>query len=301
MYGVCFALLPAALAGIYFFLWKALALMIICIVSCVITEAIFQRLRGKKIRVGDGSAILTGLLLAMIIPPDLPLWAAALGSVFAIGIGKECFGGLGCNIFNPALLGRAFLSAAFPAFMTVYTKPYAVTSLAAAKAALGVDAVTTATPLGLMKFEGAATDTMSVFLGNVAGSVGETSAIALLIGGAFLIIKKYADWRIPLAYIGTTALFGGIMYMISPDSYPSVAFQLLSGGLLIGAIFMATDPVTSPVTKKGRWIFAIGCAFLTVTIRLWGGLPEGVMYAILLMNAVTPIINKLTRPKRFGT
>jgi electron transport complex protein RnfD len=296
MYGVCLALVPAAAASVIFFSWKAVALMLACMSSCILTEAFFQRLRGRKISVDDGSALLTGILLAMVVPPDLPVWMAILASVFAIGIGKEIFGGLGCNVFNPALLGRAFLSAAFPANMTAYSAPFS-------KAVTGgaVDALTSATPLGLMKFEAVGTDLWSLFLGNVAGSVGETSALALLIGGIYILAKKYADWRIPVSFIGSVYIFGEALHILSPARYPSGAFHLLAGGMMIGALFMATDPVTSPVTKLGKWVFGVGCGVLVIVIRLWGGQPEGVMYSILLMNALTPVINIATRPKRYGT
>ena len=294
MYGVCLALIPAVIASIIFFGWKAVTLMLACMSVCVLTEAFFQKLRNKKISVDDGSALLTGLLLAMVVPPDLPLWMAILAGVFAIGIGKEIFGGLGCNIFNPALLGRAFLSAAFPTYMTVYSAPFS-------KFAANIDATTCATPLGLMKFEAIQTDIWSLFLGNVAGSVGETSAIALLIGGIYILIRKYANWRIPVSFIGSVYILGEILHVLSPEKYPGGLFHLLAGGMMIGALFMATDPVTSPVTKLGKWIFGIGCGILVIVIRLWGGQPEGVMYAILLMNALTPVLNRVSKPKRYGT
>ncbi|MBN1872134.1 MAG: RnfABCDGE type electron transport complex subunit D [Candidatus Omnitrophica bacterium] len=297
MYGVSIGLLPAAIASVVLFGWKAVILIVACASACVLTEALFQKLRGKKIAVADGSAILTGILLAMVIPPDLPVWMAIVASAFAIGIGKEIFGGLGCNIFNPALLGRAFLSAAFPANMTVYSAPF---SKAAFSSAVNVDAVTCATPLGLMKFEGVATNLASLFMGNVAGSVGETSAICLLLGGIYIIVRRYADWRIPLGFILTVFIFGQILHAAAPDKYPSGLFHLLAGGMMIGALFMATDPVTSPVTKLGKWVFGVGCGMLVIIIRLWGGQPEGVMYSILIMNGFTPVINILTRPRRYG-
>lgn len=298
MYGVCLALIPAVIASIIFFSWRAATLMIACMSTCMLAEAFFQRLRDKKVSIDDGSALLTGLLLAMVVPPDLPVWMAILASIFAIGIGKEIFGGLGHNIFNPALLGRAFLSAAFPTHMTVYSAPF---SKLAVGGAGNIDALTCATPLGLMKFEGIQTDIWSLFIGNVAGSVGETSALVLLIGGIYILIRKYADWRIPLSFIGSVYILGGILHIISPDKYPSALFHLFAGGMMIGALFMATDPVTSPVTKLGKWIFGIGCGILVIVIRSWGGQPEGVMYAILLMNGLTPVINIITKPKRYGT
>ncbi len=298
MYGVWVALIPAVIASVIFFRWKAAGLMLVCVSTCVLSEALFKKLRNKKISLDDGSALLTGLLLAMVIPPDLPVWMAILGSVFAIGIGKEVFGGVGYNIFNPALLGRAFLSATFPVEMTIYSAPF---FKSVAGGVSSIDAITGATPLGLMKFEGVITDTWSLFLGNVAGSVGEASALALLIGGAYLLIRRYADWRIPIGFIGTVCVLAGILHLISPDKYPGILFHLLAGGIIIGALFMATDPVTSPVTKLGRWIFGIGCGLLVIVIRMWSGQPEGVMYAILLMNGLTPVINVMTKPKRYGT
>lgn len=288
MWAVILALLPATGCSIYFFRWRAVVLILTCILTCVITEAVCLKLRRKRLSVSDSSAVLTGLLLAMVLPPGLPVWAAVIGAVAAIVLGKQIFGGLGCNIFNPALVGRAFLMAAFPVYMTTWVKPFSL------------DAVTTATPLGLMKFEHISTPAMQLFLGNVPGSLGETSALALIVGGLYLLIRRYMDWRIPLSYLGTVVVFGGILWLINPQVYPSVGFHLLSGGLMLGALFMATDPVTSPVTKKGRWIFGLGAGILVIIIRIWGGLPEGVMYSILLMNAVTPLINRYTKPKPFG-
>ena len=298
MYEVSAALLPASVASVVFFGWRAVALIVACVSSSVLAEALFRRLRDRKVSIGDGSAVLTGLLLALVVPPDLPVWMAILASVFAIGIGKEIFGGLGYNIFNPALLGRAFLSAAFPSAMTVYRPPFTGFSYAAAG---GVDGVTSATPLALMKFEGVALNLRDLFIGNVSGSLGETSALLLLLGGAYILIKGYADWRIPLSFIGTVFVFGHIMHIVSPGEYPTGLFHILAGGLMIGALFMATDPVTSPVTKSGRLVFGMGCGILVVIIRLWGGQPEGVMYAILFMNVLTPVVNILTKPKRYGT
>lgn len=298
MYGVCVALIPAVIASVIFFSWKAITLMLACMSSCVLAEAFFQRLRNKKVSIDDGSALLTGLLLAMVVPPGLPVWMAILASIFAIGIGKEIFGGLGNNIFNPALLGRAFLSAAFPTDMTVYSAPFSKFMISGVA---NIDALTCATPLGLMKFEAIHTDIWRLFIGNIAGSLGETSALALLIGGIYILIKKYADWRIPVSFIGSVCILGGIFHLISPEKYPGVLFHLFAGGMMIGALFMATDPVTSPVTKLGNWIFGIGCGILVIVIRLWGGQPEGVMYAILLMNGFTPVINIVTKPRRYGT
>jgi len=288
MWAVVIALLPVVIASVIFFRLLAVRLILTCTLSCVITEAAIQRLRKKPITINNGSAAVTGILLAMVLPPSLPIWVAIVGSIVAIGLGKQLFGGLGYNIFNPALLARAFLMASFPALLTKWVDP------------MTLDAVTEATPLGMMKFSHLYTSYMDLFLGTAAGSLGETSALAILIGGSYLIIKKYADWRIPFSFIATASLLGGILCLTNPEAYPAVPFQILSGGLLLGAFFMATDPVTSPVTKKGRWIFGIGCGIFVIVIRQWSGLPEGVMYSILLMNGITPLVNRYTRPRRFG-
>jgi len=288
MKGVVKALIPAILASLYFFRMQALGVILSSVAGCVITEYLLQRIRRRKVRVGDYSAVVTGILLAMVLPPSIPLWMAFLGGVFAIGLAKEIFGGLGHNIFNPALLARAFLMAAFPVALTTWTNPVAM------------DAMTTATPLGLAKFNHVITSYPLLFWGNVGGSLGETSAVALLLGLVYLLRKKIIDYRIPVSYIGTVIVFAAVTYVIAPDRFSPPLFHVLAGGLLIGAVFMATDPVTSPVTVKGRWIFGIGCGLVTMTIRLWGGLPEGVMYSILLMNACTPLINRIARPRRFG-
>jgi len=251
-----------------------------------------NKMKGEGITVGDGSAVITGLLLALTLPPSLPLSAGAIGSVFAISIGKQIFGGLGYNIFNPALLGRAFLQASFPVAMTTWTYPktdkYAQ-----------IDAITAATPLGQFKFEKITTDYADLLFGNISGALGETSALAILIGGLFLLIMKYADWRIPLSYMGTVFIIGGLFWYFSPEKYPDPVFHMLAGGLMIGALFMATDMVTSPITTSGAWIFGAGAGIVLVIIRLFGGVPEGVMYSILFMNAFTPIINRYTRPRFF--
>lgn len=288
MYHVLLALVPTVLASAYFFRARAGLLIIVSVAACILTEAAFQKLRQKPVTIGDGSAVLTGLLLALVLPPAVPLWVAGLGGVVAIILGKQIFGGLGHNIFNPALVGRAFLLIAFPKFMTTWTKP------------ISLDAVTTATPLGLMKFDHIQTSITELFMGNVSGSLGETSALAIILGGLYLIIRKFMGWRVPVGFLGSAALLGFIFNRIDPVNFPSLTFHLFSGGLMLGAIFMATDPVTSPVTKLGRWFFGIGCGVIVVIIRLLGGMPEGVTFAILLMNAATPLVNMLTRPRRFG-
>ncbi|MCL0036279.1 RnfABCDGE type electron transport complex subunit D, partial [Dehalococcoidia bacterium] len=269
MYIVVLALMFPTIAGIYFFGYRALLVMAVSIAVAVLTEYGIKKLR-KRPFVMDGSAILTGLLLALTLPPTIPLWMVATGSVFSIAIVKEAFGGLGHNIFNPALGGRAFMMVSFPAEMTSWVLPR------------GTDAVTTATPLA----EGFVwqLDRLELYkamlLGNIGGSIGETSALLILIGGLLLIALRIIDWRIPLAYVATVALF---TFALGQDAI----FHVLAGGLMLGAFFMATDYVTSPITPKGRIIFGVGAGLLTVVIRLFGGLPEGVAFSILMMNAVT--------------
>jgi len=235
------------------------------------------------------------------------MWMAALGGAFAIGFGKLIFGGLGFNAFNPALLGRAFLQAAFPTALTTWPKlggswwalrgdTFALPFMHPQEAV----AITAATPLGLMKFEGKPTPLGDLILGTTGGSLGETAALLILLCGAYLAVKRYLDWRIPVSVFGTVAVFASLLHLTNAQRYPSAAFMLFSGGLVLGAVYMATDPVTAPVTKLGRWVFGIGIGVLVVVIRIWGGLPEGVMYAILLMNALVPFINRTTRPRVFG-
>ena len=277
MWSVVIALLPAVFAAVYFFKARAISVVLTAIAGAVLTEYIFQKIRNKKITIKDGSAVVTGLLLALTLPPSIPLWTAFFGSVVAIGLGKQVFGGIGQNPFNPALVGRAFLTAAYPVLMTTWT----------------VDGVSSATPLSKMKMDGIATDSWNLFVGQIGGSLGETSALALLLGFAFLLYKGYVNWRIPLAMVGTVFL-GTFAFGADP------IFHLFAGGLMIGALYMATDMVSSPTTKLGRWIFGIGAGLLVVIIRLWGGYPEGVMYSILLMNTAVPLINRYTRPRSLG-
>ncbi|MCX7908785.1 MAG: RnfABCDGE type electron transport complex subunit D [Ignavibacteria bacterium] len=289
MYYVIIALIPCIISSVIFFGFYQLVVIGTCCVFSVATEYVIKKLRKQKITIMDGSAFLTGLLLGLILPPNYPLSHCALGSIFAIGIGKEIFGGLGFNIFNPALVGRAFLQASFPVETTTWVKPK-----------LAVDTVTSATPLAQFKFEKVIADVSHLFFGNVSGSLGETSALAILIGGLFLIIIRVANWEIPLSMIIGMVCFQGILWVIDPTKYANPLFHILSGGFLFGAFFMATDWVTSPITKKGMWLYGIAISLLIVVIRNFGGLPEGVMYAILLMNAATPLINRYTIPKIFG-
>jgi Na+-translocating ferredoxin:NAD+ oxidoreductase subunit D len=289
MWVVALALVPPLAAGVIYFGPFQLLVVAVAIIFANATEAAVLTMRKKQVNLLDGSATVTGLLLALTLPPNIPLFAVAIGAVVAVGLGKQIFGGLGYNIFNPALVGRAFLQAAFPVAMTSWTRPN-----------LAVDGITSATPLAYRFLEGGDTPLIGLFLGNIGGSLGETSALALLIGGLFLVIIGIVNWRIPFAVLTGVALFGGIFWLIDPVEYPSPLFHLLSGGLLLGAFFMATDWVSSPVTNKGMLIFGAGIALIIVFIRLFGGLPEGVMYSILLMNAFVPMIDRYVRPKVFG-
>lgn len=303
MWSVVIALLPVLAGAVWFFGLGALLVVLAATVAAVLTERTFGP--GGTLR--DGSAAITGLLLGLTLPPGFPLWMAFIGGAFAIGVGKLVFGGLGQNVFNPALIGRAFLQAAFPTAITTWpTVSQGWTSIYASNFPLPfaqantADVITAATPLGLMKFEHATTNAASLFVGSVGGSIGETSALLILIGGAWLAWKRYLDWRIPVSILATVAAFATLLHAIDPQKFADAPFMLFSGGLMLGAVYMATDMVTSPITHKGAWVFGIGIGLLVVLIRVWGGLPEGVMYAILLMNAVTPAINRLTQPRVFG-
>ena len=290
---VVLALLPAYLVALYYFGVGALAVSVIAIASCIGFEAFIQRFVLKtKVSISDGSAALTGLLLAMNLPSNLPWWMVIIGSMAAIGLGKMCYGGLGSNLFNPALVGRVFLLISFPAAMTVWPvpEPFSMAYM---------DAQTAATPLSLMKFDQMLPPIISTIVGNEGGSMGEVSAIALLLGGCFLLWKKVITWHIPVSILATVAVFTGIMHLVDPIAYENPLWHLCSGGLLLGAIFMATDYVTSPMTTRGQLIYGVGIGLITVVIRLWGSYPEGVSFAILLMNATTPLIDKYISPKRF--
>lgn len=299
---VIYALIPGALIGVYFFGIPAIRVIAISVVSCMVIETLWQKLMKQDITIADGSAALTGLLLAMNLPSGAPWWLVVLGSLVAIILGKQVYGGLGNNPFNPALVARVFLLISFPVHMTTWPAPRAFFSQAA-------DTVTGATPLGALKtavFEhGTITaaphlNLMDPFFGNIGGSLGEISALALILGGIYLIARKIISWHIPVIYIGTVAVFTGALWMMNPNLYADPAFHLIAGGLMLGAFFMATDMVTSPITNKGKIIFAVGCGVITVVIRIWGGYPEGVSFAILIMNALVPLINKVTKPGKFG-
>ena len=293
MWAVNLALIPAGAAGVFIFGINSLYVIAASVLSAVVTEWAILALRKKEIAVFDGSAILTGLLLAYNVPPGVPLWLPVAGSFFAIAIGKQAFGGLGHNIFNPALAGRAFLMVSWPVYMTTWQNPR-----------WNVDAITTATPLALLKHNQSdllrGTTYLDLFLGNRGGCIGEVCIIALLIGAAYLFWKKYISWHIPLTYIAAVAFlswaFNGMSGLFTGDTL----FFVLSGGLVLGALFMATDYVTSPLSNKGKIIFGISSGVLTFVIRKFSGYPEGTSYAILIMNAFVPVIDKFTHPKWFG-
>jgi electron transport complex protein RnfD len=296
MFTVVIALLPAVAASLYFFRWRAVGLYVACLAACLATEAVFLWVRKKPFHsLWDGSVVVTGLLLAMTLPPALSLELAVIGAVVAVAIGKQVFGGLGENIFNPALVGRAFLQTAFPVAMTTWLPA----------ATLTVDTATYATPLGNLKFQeavlqGTLTPLKQLFWGNTGGCLGETSTFALLLGALLLLAKKTIDWRIPTGIILALSAFTGIFWLAAPDQYASPAFHLLAGGLMIGAFYMATDMVTSPIYSKATWIYALGIGLMIGLIRLFGGFPEGVMYAILFMNTLVPLLNRSFRPRILG-
>lgn len=295
MWLVTASLLPAGLAGVYLFGAGAARTIILGVCAAVAAEGILQKLAGKKISVTDGSAFLTGLLLAYNLPPDVPFWIPIAGSVFAIAFAKQVFGGLGQNIFNPALAGRVFLMASWPQYMTQFSAPVYRWSLER------VDAVTSATPLALLK-EGKLIEQISylgLFFGKKGGCIAEVCIAALLLGALFLFLRGYISWHIPLPFIATVALFA---WIFSPQGFfkGDWIFHVLTGGLILGAFFMATDYVTSPLTRKGQVFFGIGCGVITAVIRLWGGYPEGVSYAILMMNAGVPLIDRYTKSRVYG-
>lgn len=302
MYGVILALLPGIAVGIYYFGPNALRVLFLSVLGCLFFEGVALKMRGKDLSpLRDGSALLTGILLAMNIPAGLPSWMVLIGAAVAMSLGKQVYGGLGYNPFNPALVARIFLLISYPVAMTSWPEPRPFSWY--------FDAVTKATPLGDMKttvmMTGKITESVDVgfvkpLLGNIGGSMGEISAIALLIGGIYMLARKIITWHIPVSFLGTVFVLTGIAWVVNPEKYASPLFHIVAGGLMLGAWFMATDYVTSPVTGKGMIFFGIGCGLITVAIRLFGGYPEGVAFAILLMNGATPIIDRYTRPRVFG-
>lgn len=295
MYGVLIALIPAFLVSLYYFGLGALIVTLVSVASCLLFEYLIQKLFFKKEpTLWDGSALLTGVLLAFNLPSNLPVWIIITGALVAIGIGKMSFGGLGANIFNPALAGRIFLLISFPAQMTTWPVPEPLSLHY-------MDIATGATVLSAIKQDPAFTPSIvNMLLGNMGGSLGEVGAIALIAGFIFMLYRKIIMWHIPVSILGTVILFTGVMYLINPQAAYNPAIHLLSGGLLLGAVFMATDYVTSPMSKKGMIIYGIGIGILTTVIRLFGSYPEGVSFAIFIMNAFTPLINSYVKPKRFG-
>jgi len=282
MLDVIIALVPAMIGSVYFFGFDAIRLLLVTVVSALIFEYGIQKLFRKPVRIMDLSAVVTGVLLALNLPAGTPWWVAVFGAAFAIIIVKEFFGGIGQNFMNPALGARAALVASWPGIMTAYTNP---------------DGISAATPLGILKAgEGSLPAIQRMVFGDIGGVIGETSAILLLIGGLYLIIRNVIDWKIPVVYIATTTV---VLMLLGVDS-SNLIYHVMGGGLILGAFFMATDYASSPVTPKGKIIFALGCGLLTALIRVKGGLPEGVSYSILIMNVATPLIEKLTRPKVFG-
>lgn len=309
MFQVVLALMPVTAFSIWAFGLTALATLMVAVVACVASEHLFCRAARRPSTVGDWSAAITGLLYGLTLPPGLPLWMVAVGGVIAIALGKALFGGLGQNPFNPALVGRAVLQAAFPVAMTTWPvamPPDRFSSLPGSLLAWPLmapryDGLSAATPLAAWKFDRQTTDTADLFLGLISGSVGETCALLILLGGAWLALRRMLNWRIPVAILATVAAFSGVLHAIDPKHYAGPLFMLLSGGLMLGAVFMATDMVGSPMTNPGCVVHGVLIGALVVVIRVWGGMPEGVMYAILLANAVVPHIDAWIRPRVYGT
>ncbi|MET0064992.1 MAG: RnfABCDGE type electron transport complex subunit D [Candidatus Thiodiazotropha sp.] len=318
MRNVVYALAPICAFTVWQFGLSALALILVVTATCLGSERLFNRLSGQPSSIGDWSAVITGLLLALTLPPGFPLWMGMVAGFVGIAMGKALFGGLGMNAMNPALIGRAFVQAAFPVAITTWTPalfegrftqfvPTTLTppflqppAIADWVSTVKVDAFSGATPLAMQKFEGIQADLMDLLLGTTAGSAGETSALLILLCGLYLAFRRMLDWRIPVMVMVGAAGTSGIFYLIDPAQYPDPLFVLCSGGLMLGAWFMASDMVGSPVTPLGVIIYALLIGVLTVVIRLFGGLTEGVMYAILLGNAATPLIDQLTQPRVFG-
>ncbi len=305
MYGVVFSLIPAMMVSFYFFGLAAILVTLTAVVSCMAFEFVIQKYLIKgPLTIFDGSAMITGILLAFNVPSSLPLWMMVIGSAVAIGMGKMTFGGLGKNPFNPALVGRVFLMISFPVDMTNWPRPTSFSTQL-------TDVVTGPTPLAVMK-EGVSQggrvaevlqeipDYANLLMGNMGGSIGEISALALILGGIYMLIKRIITWHIPVAYLGSVVVFAGVFWLIDPTYYVDPLFHLITGGLMLGALYMATDMVTSPMSARGQIVFGIGCGILTMVIRLFGAYPEGVSFAILIMNAFVPLINQGLKPKRFG-
>jgi electron transport complex protein RnfD len=323
MFSVWLAMLPASLYGVYLYGWPALNLLLLTSIAALASEALGLRLAGKPIKISlmDGSALVTGWLLAMTLPPWAPWWIAVVGAFFALVVGKQVFGGIGQNLFNPAMLGRVALLIAFPLEMTTWVSPQPLFSAQAPGlldslaitfgSAADIDALSGASLLGHIKTEVGRNVALSdalqgaysfsdAAIGEMRGSLGETSAILLLIGGIFLLARKIITWHIPVAMLGTVAVLATLMHLIDPSRYADAGVHLFSGGLMLGAFFIATDPVGSPSTPRGQLIYAAICGALIYVIRTWAGFPEGVAFAVLLMNAATPLIDHYMRPRIYG-
>jgi len=290
MWTLFFCLLPAGIASIFIFGRAVIVIISLSIATAVLTEAAVQLVRRQKLSIFDGSAALTGLLLAYILPPSVPFWIPIIGSFFAVLITKQLFGGLGRNIFNPALAGRAFLVASWPKYMTQFSKPF------------NYDAITCATPLAIAKEGGSLSplNYFDLFMGNRGGCIGEVCIVFLILGAVYLLYKGYISWHIPFTYIFTVGILSWIFQGNRGLFTGDWLFFILSGGLILGAFFMATDYVSSPLTNKGKLLFGLGCGVLTFIIRCWGGYPEGVCYSILMMNAAVPLIDRYIRPRIYG-
>lgn len=309
MQNVVLALMPAVFYSVYVFGLNSLLVLLTTTVSSVATEHFLCKLSKKESTIFDWSAVITGLLLGMCLPPIFPLWMAFLGGAISIGLGKFVFGGLGYNSFNPALVGRAVLQAAFPVAITTWYSPLLIDRFSNVSSSVlafpfmepVVDGLTGATPLSAFKFDNVNTDISDLAFGFISGSAGETSALLILLGGIYLISRKMMNWRIPVSILLSAFLLSGILYLVDPVAYPSPLFTLFSGGLMLGAVFMATDMVGSPINQIGVWVYGFVIGVLVVVIRIWGGLSEGVMYAILLGNALTPHIDNLMRNRVYGT
>lgn len=309
MQHVVWSLVPVALFAVYAFGISALLVLVMSVCSCVLTEHFLCKLSKKESTVSDWSAVITGLLLGLTLPPVFPLWMTFCGGVISIALGKFIFGGLGYNVFNPALVGRAVLQAAFPVAITTWYPAFLDNRFSTIAASVltfplmepAVDGTSGATPLAAFKFDQVTTNIPDLALGQVSGSTGETCAILILLGGIYLAARKMLNWRIPVAVLGSVVLLSAIFHLIDSNHYPSPAFMLFSGGLMLGAVFMATDMVASPITPLGVVIYGSIIGILVVVIRLWGGLPEGVMYAILLANAISPHIDTIIKHRVYGT
>jgi Na+-translocating ferredoxin:NAD+ oxidoreductase subunit D len=309
MFNVVLALLPVTAFAVFAFGLAGLLTLCIALTSCVLTEHVICRASGKPSTIGDWSVTITGLLYGLTLPPALPLWMVAVGGVICVAMGKALFGGLGYNTFNPALVGRAVLQAAFPVAMTTWIPGFTggrFSSLPSSTLTLpftepAVDAITSATPLALWKFSKEATPIFDLSVGFISGSAGETSSVLILLGGLYLIARNMMNWRIPASIFATVIVLSGALHLTDPSRYASPMFMLFSGGLMLGAMFMASDMVGSPMTSRGCYLYGALIGLVTVVIRTWGGLPEGVMYAILLGNAVTPHLDRWTQHRVYGT